>query len=117
MRDAGQPYQVLPKPSGYTSSLALDVNDHGVVVGVVSPVTTPTLQPHAAVWRPSAAGYTVQVLGEPAGMQYSAATGINNLGDIVGSAGTTPWFRSGSAAEDSPLQGLAHRRAKRIRPA
>ncbi|MBK8979058.1 MAG: hypothetical protein IPM29_24440 [Planctomycetes bacterium] len=88
----GQPQQRLPLPAGFTSSLALDVNDHGVVVGVVSPVSTPSLQPHAAAWWPGPAGYTVQVLGEPAGMQYSAATGINNLGDIVGSAGTTPWF-------------------------
>jgi hypothetical protein len=88
----GQPMQLLPLPAGFVSSRALDVNDHGVVVGVVSPVTTSSLQPHAATWRPTSSGYVVQVLGEPAGMQYSAATGINNLGDVVGSAGTTPWF-------------------------
>ncbi|MCC6406973.1 MAG: hypothetical protein IT453_07395 [Planctomycetes bacterium] len=82
---------LLPLPPGFTSSQAYDVNESGLIVGVVSPTTLATLQPHAAAWFPSTSGYTVQVLGEPAGDLYSNATGVNDLGDIVGSSGTTPW--------------------------
>lgn len=82
---------LLPLPPGFVSSQAYDVNDSGLVVGSVSPFSTANIQPHAAAWFPSPAGYTVQVPGEPPGDLHSAATGVNNLGDIVGSSGTTPW--------------------------
>lgn len=89
----GEPFtnNLLPLPPGFVSSQAYDVNDTGLIVGAVSIVTSGFLQPHAAAWFPSASGYTVQVLGEPAGDSYSAATGVNNLGDIVGSSGAMPW--------------------------
>ena len=81
----------LPLPAGHQSSHAYDINDSGLVVGSVSTYSTANIQPHAAAWFPTPSGYVVKVLGEPAGDLYSAATGVNNLGDIVGSSGTTPW--------------------------
>lgn len=87
----GQTFAPLPLPAGYLSSAAYDVNDAGLVVGVVSTSTVPAMSAHAAAWRPTPGGYVVEVLGEPAGDLYSYATGVNNLGDIVGSSGTVPW--------------------------
>jgi len=87
----GEPLSELPLPAGFLSSHAYDVNDSGLVVGSVSPFSVASIQPHAAAWFPTPSGYVAQVLGEPAGDLYSSATGVNNLGDIIGSAGTTPW--------------------------
>jgi len=87
----GQPFTPLPLPAGYLSSSAYDVNDSGLVVGVVSTSTVPAMSAHAAAWRPTPGGYVVDVLGEPAGYSYSYATGVNDLGDIVGSSGNLPW--------------------------
>ena len=87
----GQPFTPLPLPAGYLSSSAYDVNDSGLVVGVVSTSTVPNMSAHAVAWRVTSGGYVVDVLGEPAGDLYSYATGVNNLGDIVGSSGTVPW--------------------------
>ncbi|MDZ4774279.1 MAG: hypothetical protein SGI72_14205 [Planctomycetota bacterium] len=87
----GQSFTPLPLPAGYLSSSAYDVNDAGLVVGVVSTSTVPATSAHAAAWRPTPSGYVVEVLGEPTGDLYSYATGVNNLGDIVGSSGTVPW--------------------------
>lgn len=86
-----QPFSPLPLPAGYLSSSAYDVNDSGLVVGVVSTSTVPNMSAHAAAWRPTPSGYVVDVLGEPVGDLHSYATGVNNLGDIVGSSGTVPW--------------------------
>jgi len=87
----GQPFTALPLPAGYLSSTAYDVNDSGLVVGVVSTSTVPNTSAHAVAWRPTGSGYVVDVLGEPAGDLHSYATGVNNLGDIVGSSGIVPW--------------------------
>lgn len=87
----GQGFTPLPLPAGYLSSTAYDINDSGLVVGVVSTSTVPNMSAHAVAWRPTASGYIADVLGEPAGDLHSYATGVNNLGDIVGSSGTVPW--------------------------
>jgi hypothetical protein len=86
-----QPFVPLPLPAGYLSSTAYDINDSGLVVGVVSTSTVPNMSAHAAAWRPTPNGYVIDVLGEPVGDLHSYATGVNNHGDIVGSSGIVPW--------------------------
>ncbi|MCU0305991.1 MAG: hypothetical protein MUC56_18200 [Thermoanaerobaculales bacterium] len=87
----GQPYEILPLPPGMQSSRAHDVNNAGVIVGSVSPTAYVTTQPIAAVWRPVAGGYEVEVLGSLPGDPYSAAIAVNDLGDIVGGSGFWGW--------------------------
>ncbi len=90
----GEPFELLPLPAGMQSSRAHDINDHGVIVGAVCPNQYVTTQPTAAVWRPTASGYEVEVLGALPGDPYSSAYAINNLGDIVGASGYWGWSLS-----------------------
>ena len=87
----GQPFEILPLPPGMQSSRAHDINNAGVIVGSVSPSGYVTTQPIAAVWRPAAGGYEVEVLGGLPGDPYSAAYAVNDLGDIVGGSGFWGW--------------------------
>jgi len=87
----GQPFELLPLPPGMQTSRAHDINDSGVIVGSVCPNQYVVTQPIAAVWRPNASGYDVEVLGGLPGDPYSAAYAINNLGDIIGASGFWGW--------------------------
>ena len=87
----GNPFELLPLPPGMQSSRAHDINDEGVIVGSVCPNQYVITQPTAAVWRPTAEGYEVEILGGLPGDPYSAAYAINNLGDIVGGSGFWGW--------------------------
>ncbi|MBK8268785.1 MAG: hypothetical protein IPK83_10975 [Planctomycetes bacterium] len=87
----GQPFELLPLPPGMQTSRAHDINDAGVIVGSVCPNQYVISQPTAAVWRPTAEGYDVEVLGVLAGDLYSGAYAINNVGDIVGGSGFWGW--------------------------
>jgi len=87
----GQPFVVLPLPPGMQTSRAYDINNAGVIVGAVCPNQYVISQPTAAVWRPTASGYQVEVLGSLPGDPYSSAYAINNLGDIVGGSGFPGW--------------------------
>ncbi len=79
------PLELLPLPAGMASSNALDLNEDGVIVGAVSPLTSPEFNGKAAAWeRDGQGGYTVRLLGELAGQAVSRATAVNNVGDIVG---------------------------------
>lgn len=88
---AGGPFEYLPLPPGMQTSRAYDINDAGEIVGAVCPNQYVITQPTAAVWRPSADGYTVQILGTLPGDPYSGAYAINNVGDIIGASGHTGW--------------------------
>lgn len=87
----GQPFELLPLPPGMQTSRAHDINDAGEIVGSVCPNQYVITQPTAAVWRPSANGYTVEVLSPLPGEPYCAAYAINNVGDIIGGSGFTGW--------------------------
>lgn len=87
----GHPFEVLPLPPGMRTSRAHDINNAGVIVGSVCPNQYVISQPSAAVWRPTASGYEVEVLGTLPGNPYSAAYAINNMGDIVGGSGFFGW--------------------------
>jgi hypothetical protein len=87
----GQPFEYLPMPPGMRTSRAFDINDAGVIVGAVCANQYVISQPTAAVWRPTAGGYEVEVFGSLPGDPYSAAYAINNLGDIVGGSGFFGW--------------------------
>lgn len=87
----GQPFEFLSLPPGMRTSRAFDINDSGVIVGAVCPNQFVISQPTAAVWRPVAGGYEVEVLSSLPGDPYSSAYAINNLGDIVGGSGFFGW--------------------------
>lgn len=91
---AGSPAILLPLPTpADNSSWALDLNELGVIVGAVSTTSSPEFSPRAARWTPDGmGGYTVVELGKLPGHSGSAATAINNLGDIVGYS-TISFFR------------------------
>ena len=84
----------LPLPSGYLTGSALDVNDTGVVVGIVDDGGFPFDLGEPAVWTPQpGGGYAVEVLTVPstvfaAGQDRATnggqAVAINNAGTIVG---------------------------------
>ena len=69
--------QQLPVPPGYFSAQPSAVNDFGDVVGHAG---SPNIDAHAILWRN---GQPID-LGIWPGGHFSIATGINNLGQIVG---------------------------------
>lgn len=83
----GSPLAPLPLPPGRMSSRAYDINDAGVIAGTVSSVSyaDPNFGALAALWIPNGSGgYTIQELGKLPGDVGSAATALNNVGDVVG---------------------------------
>lgn len=83
----GSPLAPLPLPPGRTSSRAYDINDAGVIAGTVSSVSyaDANFGAVAALWIPNGSGgYTIQELGKLPGNVGSAATALNNVGDVVG---------------------------------
>ena len=79
----GSDFELLPLPAGMLSSKANDVNDAGVIVGLVSDSSLAETG-FAARWDPTPAGYVPTLLSPLPGLTYSNALAINNLGDIVG---------------------------------
>lgn len=77
---AGGAWATLPSPAGASSVFPTDLNDSGVIVGVANLSGVR----RAIRWTPTDAGYTVQMLPLLPGELTSYATGINNLGEIVG---------------------------------
>jgi hypothetical protein len=77
---AGGAWATLPIPVGSSGAFPTDLNDSGVIVGVAS---FPSGR-RAIRWTPVDAAYAVQVLPLLPGELASYATGINNLGQIVG---------------------------------
>lgn len=77
---AGSAWATLPIPVGASGAFPTDLNDSGVIVGVAS---LPTGR-RAVRWTPGDSGYAVELLPLLPGELASYATGINNLGQIVG---------------------------------
>jgi hypothetical protein len=83
--DPGNPIQHLPLPSGMASSVAIDINEQGVIVGAVSTYYSPEFFSRSLAWDPDGfGGYTTRYLGALPGQTISRATAVNNVGDIVG---------------------------------
>lgn len=112
----------LEPPPGYTDAIAAEVNARGQAVGwAFNPgeVVNGDVVRSAVVWQPSHdKGHTVVVLETPEGFQ-STATGINELGDIVGRAYRTEVGDNGATFSRSNIvvwrrvprhHGLHHRR-------
>ena len=86
-------------PAGATSVFPTDLNDSGVIVGVSYDAGWNAV---AVRWTPSGGSYTVEVLPRLPGDNSSYASGINNLGQVVGARGalgyipamTTGWLYS-----------------------
>jgi hypothetical protein len=95
----GEAWDVLPIPSGATSVFPTDLNDHDVIVGVSYDAQFNAV---SVRWTPLGSGYSVEVLPRLPGDPSSYATGINNLGEIVGArralgyvpASTSGWLYS-----------------------
>jgi uncharacterized membrane protein len=67
----------LPLPVGGKVATAYDINDTGLVVGVVDG--------RAVAWEPAdPAGYEAVYLETPPGTGYGRALAVNNAGDIIG---------------------------------
>lgn len=103
---------LLPLPAGAASSWATDINELGVVVGVVSASSSPEFNGRAAAWVPNGkGGYAVHELGALPGNAIGQATAINNLGDIVGYSSngtyrTATLFKVGAAPVNLGSAGL-----------
>lgn len=80
----------LEPPPGFTDAQAFDANHHGLIVGeAVNPGQriNDSILRHAVVWAPKKDGaYEVEDLGVPEGFDVSSASGVNELGEIVGTA-------------------------------
>jgi len=109
---AGQAYQLLPLPTGMSSSIAVDITDQGRVVGAVAPGSSPEFNGRAAIWTPDGTGgYTVAQLGALPGHSISRANAANDVGDVVGysSDGTfryPVWFTAPSGVMDLSPTGV-----------
>ncbi|MBL9141430.1 MAG: hypothetical protein JNK53_06140 [Phycisphaerae bacterium] len=86
IRDGGS-LELLPLPAPWISSDAYAINLHGVVVGAVSTISIASVGSHAAAWYPTESGYEFVLLGALPGHEFSTATDVNDLGDIVGGSG------------------------------
>jgi hypothetical protein len=115
----GSPLAPLPLPPGRTSSRVYDINDAGVIAGSVSSVSyaEPSFGAIAALWIPNGSGgYTIQELGKLPGDVGSAATALNDVGDVVGySQGgmfrRAVWFTAPSGILDLDPIGIFDPRA------
>ena len=73
-------WTALPLPAGATGAFPTDLNDSGVIVGVANMSTGR----RAVRWTPNRAGHTVDLIPLLPGELANYATGINNLGQVVG---------------------------------
>ncbi len=83
----GGSVELLPMPTPWQSSDAYAISNDGLVVGAVSTGTIASIGSKAAAWRPTKTGYVFELLTPYPGDQHSTATGVNDLGDIVGGSG------------------------------
>lgn len=89
----GAAWTVLPVPVDATSVIPTDINDSGVIVGV----SFTNWNPAAVRWTKNKSGsYVVEILPRLAGQTTSYATGINNLGQIVGARSSLGYVPTGT---------------------
>jgi hypothetical protein len=109
---SGAELTLLPLPEGFISARASDINEAGVIVGVVSEFSDPYyVRAEAASWTPDGqGGYAVHRLGKLPGHVSSWATALNDVGDIVGysSNGTFryPVLFTGTGVADLTFTGI-----------
>lgn len=99
---AGQPWMILPVPVGTMSAFPTDLNNNDVITGVAFDSQFNAL---ALRWLKNGNSYSVEVLPRLTGDSSSYATGINNLGDIVGARralGYVPASSSGWLYDGTP---------------
>jgi uncharacterized membrane protein len=77
----GAPWVKLPILVGAVSVFPTDINDSGVIVGVSYDAQMNAV---AVRWLPSGGSYTIEELPRLPGDNSSYASGMNNLGQIVG---------------------------------
>jgi len=74
---------VLPSVPGQSTATQFPsfINNQGVIGGSVG---DPPLNAQAAVWTPSGAGYTAQLIGSLPGMPFASVAGLDDQGRMVG---------------------------------
>jgi hypothetical protein len=103
------PVTPLPLPPGRMSSRANDINDAGVIAGVVSSASyaDPSFGGIAALWIPNGSGgYTIQELGTLPGDLGSTASALNDVGDVVGYSQGSMYRRAVLFTSPSGIQDL-----------
>ena len=83
---------VLPALPGFSGITVKAINNQGWIVGHAGTYTAT----HALLWRPVGGGYQVTDLGTLPGTNSSTATGLDDLGRIVGWSTTTTFPPNGS---------------------
>lgn len=102
--EGGAPWAVLPVPAGAMSVVPTDINDSNVVVGVSYDTAW---NPTAVRWTRVKPGvYSVQTLPRLPGHTSSYATGINNLGQIIGARGSLGYVPTGTGWVYSDSGGI-----------
>jgi uncharacterized membrane protein len=102
--EGGAPWALLPVPAGAMSVFPTDINDSDVVVGVSFDTAW---NPTAVRWTKIKPGvYSVQALPRLPGHTSSYATGINNLGQIVGARGSLGYVPTGTGWVYSETGGI-----------
>ena len=80
----------LEPPPGFTDAAAFDANHAGLIVGEASnpaEVINGSVVRHAVAWVPNHDdSYDVLDLGVPDGFDVTSASGVNEMGEIVGTA-------------------------------
>ena len=99
----GAAWVTLPVPAGAMSVFPTDVNDNGIIVGVSFAANW---NPVAVLWRPVNGGYTIEEIPRLSGDASSYATGINNLGQIIGARRTLGYAPTGSGWQYSDQLGV-----------
>ncbi len=100
----GSAWTVLPVPAGAMTVFPTDVNDSGVIVGVSF---NTSWNPVAVRWTKGKGGvYAVEILPRLPGNTSSYATGINNLGQIIGARGSLGYVPTGTGWVYSDANGL-----------
>ena len=83
----GLPVTILKLPLGFLSSGATDINESGVIVGVISPYSTTAFYPQPCRWDPDGlGGWTPTRMDTLPGDNRGTADAINDLGEILGTS-------------------------------
>lgn len=113
---------VLPDVPGFADITVTDINNQGWITGFAGFPSTTT---HAVVWKPVGDTYVAIDLGNLPGKTISTATGIDDLGRVVGWSTTSNFppsgapfvWTEGGGMEDLSAQGFPNEQPLGLSPA
>ena len=92
---------VLPDVPGCADITLTDINNQGWIAGFAGFVSTTT---HAVVWKPVGNSYIALDLGNLPGKTISTATGIDDLGRVIGWSTAVRGWSFANIDDDSPSE-------------